>query len=508
MTLNGVDGKSIIEGTKLDVVGMSADITYDDGSVENVALTDDMVSYDNSKVGQSTATVKVAGLTKTFTFDVVAKTLEKIEVTTQPDKIRFFLNKTVDFSGAKITASYNNGTTEVVDVTSDMCSSVDTSTLGEKTVTVTYQGKTATFKVYVVDKTAQSLELNGVTGKSVTEGMKLDVTGMTAVIRYDDGSSKTVDITEDMLTYSTDKTGQATVRVSVEGLTKEFTINVVAKNAVSVKLSGIDNKSVVEGMKLDLTGINAEVTYDNGTKETVKVAENMVAYNTDKVGNSEATVKIGDITEKFAFTVVAKTLTEIKVVNAPSKGTYLEGQKFDSTGLSVQAVYNNGTTEDITEAIKHSDIDTAKAGTKTVTVTYKGKTATFTVEVKTRDAVDAFNKSVTDLLNKDITKDDIETVKKLRADYEAMSDAEKEECDIKGLTKLEESVNKILEEENKATEDSKDETGNTTTPSSNSESTSGVKTGDAVNMYVYIMIALLAVLTAACTVPYVRKNRK
>ena len=88
-----------------------------------------------------------------------------------------------------------------------------------------------------------------------------------------------------------------------------------------------------------------------------------------------------------------------------------------------------------------------------------------------------------------------------------MSDAEKEECDIKGLTKLEESVNKILEE-NKATEDSKDETGNTTTPSSDLESTSGVKTGDAVNMYVYIMIALLAVLTAACTVPYVRKNRK
>ncbi len=338
--------------------------------------------------------------------------------------------------------------------------------------------------------------------------MKLDVTGMTAVIRYDDGSSKTVDITEDMLTYSTDKTGQAIVRVSVEGLTKEFTINVVAKKAVSVKLSGTDNKSVVEGMKLDLAGINAEVTYDNGTKETVKVTDDMVTYNTDKIGSSEAAVKIGDITEKFAFTVVAKTLTEIKVVNDPSKGTYLEGQKFDLTGLSVQAVYNNGTTEDITEAIKLSDVDTAKAGTKTVTVTYKGKTATFTVEVKTRDAVDAFNKSVTDLLNKDITKEDIETVKKLRADYEAMSDAEKEECDIKGLTKLEESVNKILEEENKATEDSKDETGNTTTPSSDSESTSGVKTGDAVNMYVYIMIALLAVLTAACTVPYVRKNRK
>lgn len=495
---NGENSTSVVYKFKLRV---KSDIS------DNKSVSFDL--SDSSIFKQFNTPDKFTYTTIPTTVNVIAKELSSIEVSKNPDKINYFTGSNdIDVTGGKVKLMYSNGTSEEIDMTSDMCSKVDLSSAGTKTVTVTYQGKTATFKVYVVDKTAQSLELNGVTGKSVTEGMKLDVTGMTAVIRYDDGSSKTVDITEDMLTYSTDKTGQATVRVSVEGLTKEFTINVVAKKAVSVKLSGIDNKSVVEGMKLDLTGINAEVTYDNGTKETVKVAENMVAYNTDKVGNSEATVKIGDITEKFAFTVVAKTLTEIKVVNAPSKGTYLEGQKFDSTGLSVQAVYNNGTTEDITEAIKHSDIDTAKAGTKTVTVTYKGKTATFTVEVKTRDAVDAFNKSVTDLLNKDITKDDIETVKKLRADYEAMSDAEKEECDIKGLTKLEESVNKILEEENKATEDSKDETGNTTTPSSNSESTSGVKTGDAVNMYVYIMIALLAVLTAACTVPYVRKNRK
>ena len=495
---NGENSTSVVYKFKLRV---KSDIS------DNKSVSFDL--SDSSIFKQFNTPAKFTYTTMPTTVNVIAKELSSIEVSKNPDKINYFTGSNdIDVTGGKVKLVYSNGTSEEIDMTSDMCSKVDLSTAGTKTVTVTYQGKTATFKVYVVDKTAQSLELNGVTGKSVTEGMKLDVTGMTAVIRYDDGSSKTVNITEDMLTYSTDKTGQAIVRVSVEGLTKEFTINVVAKKAVSVKLSGTDNKSVVEGMKLDLAGINAEVTYDNGTKETVKVTDDMVTYNTDKIGSSEAAVKIGDITEKFAFTVVAKTLTEIKVVNDPSKGTYLEGQKFDLTGLSVQAVYNNGTTEDITEAIKLSDVDTAKAGTKTVTVTYKGKTATFTVEVKTRDAVDAFNKSVTDLLNKDITKEDIETVKKLRADYEAMSDAEKEECDIKGLTKLEESVNKILEEENKATEDSKDETGNTTTPSSDSESTSGVKTGDAVNMYVYIMIALLAVLTAACTVPYVRKNRK
>lgn len=501
ITLKGINGKSIVEGTKLDVAGMSADVTYDDGSVENVALTDSMISYDNSKVGQATATVKISGITKTFTFEVVKKSLTKIEMKYNPTNTDVFVGKTMNLSGAKITATYNNETTEDINVTAAMCSTPDTSVVGEKTVTVTYEGKTTQFKINVVEPQPEALVLNGVDGKSVKEGKELDLTGMTADVKYNDGSVKTVALTKDMLSYSTDKAGQATVKVSVSGLKSEFTITVVAKKAVSMRLSGTDNKSVIEGMKLDLTGINADVTYDNDTNGTVKVTDDMVSYSTAKVGQATATVKIDDLTKTFTFTVVAKTLTGIKVVNAPAKDIYLEGQKFDSTGLGVQAVYDNGTTADVTKSVKLSAIDTAKAGTKTVTVTYEGKTATFTVEVRTREAVNAFNASVAELLKINITKDQIDAVKKLRATYNAMSVAEQAECDIQGLTKLEEAVNKILEEE-RQTADNTEESADTT-----ADNVESVKTGDTINMYVYMIIILLAGLVATCTVPFVRKNR-
>lgn len=513
LTLNGVDGKNIVEGTDLDLTGMTLDVTYDDSSKDTgIALTPAMIKYDNKTVGKSTVTVLYAGLTQTFTIDVVKKSVDKIEMKSNPTNTEVFVGKTMDVSGAKITATYNNGTTEDFDVTAAMCSTPDTSVVGKKTVTVTYNGKTTEFSINVVEPQPESVALKGVEGKSVKEGKKLDLTGMKAVVKYNDGSSKEVVLTKDMLSYSTSKAGKTTVKVSVLGLNAEFTIDVVAKKPVSMKLSGTENKSVVEGMKLDLTGITAEVTYDNDTKEPVKVTEDMVSYKTDKVGSAEATVKIGDLTEKFSFTVVAKTLKEIKIVSAPTKVVYLEGQKFDSTGLSVQAVYDNGTTADVTKNVKLTAVDTAKAGKITVKVTYEDKVATFDVEVKTKAAIEAFNASVAKLLKNNITKADIDAVKKLRADYDAMSATEQAECNVKGLTKLEESVNKILEEESKANDNTQNSTENVTdnngSSTGSSESGNGVKTGDAMNMYMYMILALLAGISAACAVPYARRNRK
>ena len=509
MELFGTEGKTVIEGMKLDFTGIKAKVKYDDDSESTIDVTADMATYDSSKPGIVEVTVKYAGLSKIFTIEVKAKSLTKIEMASAPTKTDVFVGKTMDVSGAKIKLTYDNNTTDTIDVTSEMCSAVDTSTVGKKTVTVTYNGKTTEFTINVVEPQPESVVLNGVEGKSVKEGKELDITGMTAVVKYNDGSSKTVALTNDMLSYSTDKVGQATVKVSVLGLSAEFTIDVVAKKPVSMKLSGTENKSVIEGMKLDLTGIVAEVTYDNDTKGTVKITEDMVSYNTDKVGSAEATVKIGDLTEKFSFTVVAKTLKEIKVVSAPTKVVYLEGQKFDSTGLSVQAVYDNGTTADVTKNVKLTTVDTTKAGKITVKVTYEDKVATFDVEVRTRAAIEAFNASVAELLKKDITKADVEAVKKLRATYDAMSAAEQAECDVKGLTKLEESVNKILEEESKANDDAQNPTtDNTDSSTGSSEGGNGVKTGDAMNMYMYMILALLAGVSAACAVPYARRNRK
>ncbi|MBQ1967546.1 MAG: bacterial Ig-like domain-containing protein, partial [Clostridia bacterium] len=74
-------------------------------------------------------------------------------------------------------------------------------------------------------------------------------------------------------------------------------------------------------------------------------------------------------------------LDSIIVEKAPNKVEYNVGDTFDATGLAIFAIYNNGSSATITEGFTLSDVDMSTAGTKTVTVTYEGKTATFEITV-------------------------------------------------------------------------------------------------------------------------------
>ena len=84
-----------------------------------------------------------------FDDDDDSASVTSISVTTQPTKTSYTVGESLDVTGAKITVTYSDSTTAVVDVTAAMCSGFDSSTAGTKTVTVTYQGKTDTFTVTV-----------------------------------------------------------------------------------------------------------------------------------------------------------------------------------------------------------------------------------------------------------------------------------------------------------------------------------------------------------------------
>lgn len=70
-------------------------------------------------------------------------TLESIAVTTQPDKLEYLVDDEFDKTGMVVTATYSDNSTAPVTVTDDMLE-YDFSAAGDnKTVTVTYEGKTA-----------------------------------------------------------------------------------------------------------------------------------------------------------------------------------------------------------------------------------------------------------------------------------------------------------------------------------------------------------------------------
>ena len=71
----------------------------------------------------------------------------------------------------------------------------------------------------------------------------------------------------------------------------------------------------------------------------------------------------------------------LTISKAPAKTTYFVGDTLDTTGLELTLSYNNGTTEKVINGYTVSGFNSSTAGIKVVTVEYKGKTATFAVEV-------------------------------------------------------------------------------------------------------------------------------
>lgn len=72
-------------------------------------------------------------------------------------------------------------------------------------------------------------------------------------------------------------------------------------------------------------------------------------------------------------------VTSVVIKSEPNKLLYIEGETFDKTGMVVIAHYNNGKTVEIKDYTISGYSSTE--GTKTITVTYSGCTALFTVNV-------------------------------------------------------------------------------------------------------------------------------
>lgn len=82
---------------------------------------------------------------------------------------------------------------------------------------------------------------------------------------------------------------------------------------------------------------------------------------------------------------VEVALESIKVTE-PDKTEYVEGEELDLTGMTVTAVYSDGREVPVDlKDVKVDGYDKDQVGTQTITVTYEGKEAAFTVTVKAKD---------------------------------------------------------------------------------------------------------------------------
>ncbi len=334
---------------------------------------------------------------------VAEKVLEKIEITTNPNKTAYEEGEKFDKTGMVVTAVYSDNSKETVtDYTYTPTGSL---TKNDTKIKITYKDKTATVTITVkektppvVEKTLERIEVTTNPNKTAyEEGEKFDKTGMVVTAVYSDNSKETVtdytytptgsltkNDTKIKITYK-DKTATVTITV------KEKTPPVVEKTLERIEITKNPNKTEYEeGEKFDKTGMVVTAVYSDNSRETV------TDYTYAPTGSLTANDKRVIITYKGKTTTISisvkkieKVLERLEITAPPSKTTYKEGEKFDSTGMVVTAIYSDGTREIITNYNCFPVVELTTSNDKiTVSYTYQGKTVTqtYAIEVKAKQS--------------------------------------------------------------------------------------------------------------------------
>ena len=137
----------------------------------------------------------------------------------------------------------------------------------------------------------------------------------------------------------------------------------------------------IEGQDFDKTGIVVSGIYANG--DVIEIDDYSISNGTDlELGQTSVTVTYNNFTTTQPIEVVANTVENIIIKTPPTKTEYWAGDSFDATGMTVEAIYKDGTTKNVTEYIIN-DGETLKNNQTTVTIEYGGKTVTQEITVNT-----------------------------------------------------------------------------------------------------------------------------
>lgn len=380
-----------VEGQSLDLTGGKITVSYNDDTSEEINLTSDMVSgYDKDRLGTQTIIVTYQGKTATFEVEVIKKEATKIELVTLPNKVEYIRGQKLDLEGARIKVIYNDGDTKLIDVTEKMCNGFDSSSLGQKTITITYENKTVSFTVNIVERILTLITTDGAIKTEYIEGQSLDISNLKVIALYNDGTSEVIDASMDMISgYDANIIGKQTITVTYKGKTTTFEVNVKAKSVTKIEVTPPNKLEYIEGQGLDLSGGKVKVFYDNGTSEEIDLTNDMInGYDASIVGKQIIIVTYKGKTATFDVNVIEKVITKIEMNSLPDKVNYLVDQKFEINGATIKVYYNDGSEEIVNVDSNMFNLpNMSKIGSQTIIVNYGGLTTSFEILINDKTLV-------------------------------------------------------------------------------------------------------------------------
>lgn len=197
-------------GETFDSTGLVITAYYNDNTSEQVTGYT-LSSPDMSAYGSKTVTVTFDE--KTVDFSILVVDITGIEIETPPMKQEYLVGDALDSTGLTVLVKYTDGTSEAI-TSGFTVSELDSSSIGEKEITVTYKTHTATFKVLVYE--LQGIRITHYPEKTYYRvGEAFDPAGLVVVTMRTDNTEK--EITDYTVSgFDSSKTGVKTITVSYQ----------------------------------------------------------------------------------------------------------------------------------------------------------------------------------------------------------------------------------------------------------------------------------------------------
>jgi len=251
---------------------------------------------------------------------------------------------------------------------------------GTATITATYQGKTATATVTVLDAMLQSISIQTVAPVAIGQTVNLIATGVFSDGSKQDVTSQATWSSSDASTASVGNTGSAkgqvtgvapgsaTVTATMQTISGTVQVSVVAKKITSIAITptqpilqkGVTNPFQATAAYDDnSTGdVTQQATWSTGAASILTVVAtgaNAGLATAVAAGQTTITANVNGISGTTSVTVTAPTLTSITV--SPATVTISAGT---TTQLKAQGTYSDLSTADLTDSVVWS------AGTTTI----------------------------------------------------------------------------------------------------------------------------------------------
>ena len=329
-------------GEALDLTGLELKATYKDGSVETLNTASASVSTFEEVVNEVTLTF---GKEK-VKFPVNVVEITNIEVLTKPADTVFEIAELADgfvSDGFQIKVNYADGSSKISDISpsdengAELANASfgfqgDFTTIGLKTVTVRYFGKSTTFDI----TTVQATDVEITAKKTYRYGNKPNFNNDFDVqVVFNDGSKvaladAAIELTLDENAFECDVKTPGTIKAKIKltnedyGLTFTKEVDVTVEAPTDIEVTKAPSKTEYKpGEAFSAAGMQVSLVYADGKKVTMNNKDYTTKVNTNSPGNKNVQIRteIPGLSELFDE---IKPKTPITVTGSQQGGTTTE----------------------------------------------------------------------------------------------------------------------------------------------------------------------------------------